>query len=202
VSRRRKIVLSVLGVVVLLFGAASLWQSGQTDQRFARILLLDPTTGETLHQQTMDGGYAVVALLRGGRIAVATMTSCVPPPKGGAITVLDATLQRVVSSRSIAPCAVELLDPALLAKRFGDAGAPVTRGMTTGGYAVDYSGGRLLEAADKSDPNGRSSSVVAYDADGRVRWKRSNLGGWLGPADVRNGRIAVPVLGEFTPGSD
>ena len=41
-SRRRKVVLSVLGVVVLLFGAASLWQSGRPEERYAHVLRARP----------------------------------------------------------------------------------------------------------------------------------------------------------------
>ena len=56
--------LSVLGVVVLLFGAATLWQSGRPEDRYAHVLLLDPKTGETLHRQILDGGYAIAAAAR------------------------------------------------------------------------------------------------------------------------------------------
>ena len=81
---------------MLLFGAATLWQSGRPEDRYAHVLLLDPKTGKTLQRQILDGGYAVPALLSGGRVAVATLDSC-PDGKGGSITVFDATLERVVT---------------------------------------------------------------------------------------------------------
>jgi hypothetical protein len=199
-SRRRKLVLSVLGVVALLFGAASLWQSGQPDDRYAHVLLLDPKTGETLHRQILDGGYAFPALLSGGRVAVATLDSC-PDGKGGSVTVFDATLEHVLQHRSLAPCAVARLDAVGLRKLVGDGAGPAPvfdeKTMTFG-----LGDGKVVYSADKGASLGLSNRLTAYDAAGRTLWTRASFGGQLGALDARGGRLAVATTGEFTPGGD
>lgn len=199
-SRRRWLLAALFAPVVLLLGAATLWQGKHSDPRYARVLLLDPRTGKTLHEQVVDGGYAVVALLKGGRVAVATLDSC-PTARGGSLLVLDATLEHVISSRSLEPCTVARIDPPGLRARFEKSGLP----------APDYNGGRdvtvllgrgkIVETYKQTNGAFWLSAMTAYDESGRVLWKRDALGR-LGVVDVRNNRIAVPVFGEFTPGSD
>jgi hypothetical protein len=199
VSRRRKIVLTVLAPVVLLFGAASLWQSGRPDNRYAHVLLLDPKTGDTLHRQIVDGGYAVAALLARGRVAVATADSC-PDGKGGSITVFDATLQHVIRKRSIPPCTVARLDAGGLRKLLAEEpGPPAEYGRT---MTVELGAGKVVESADESASLGLLNRLTAYDRAGGTVWTRADFGGHLGGVDARDGRIAVTALGEFTPGSD
>jgi hypothetical protein len=198
-SRRRRIAFSVIAAVALLIGAAALWQDGQPSSRNARVLMLDPRTGTTLHQQLMDGGYAVVALLRGGRVAVATLDSC-PDGRGGSLTVLDGTLQRVVSHRSLPPCTVARIDAAGLRADAGDNAGLPRPAEGRSGLTVAFGRGKLVEAIE---PGGQwFDSLAAYDASGRLLWKRTSFGGHPGAVDVRDGRIAISVLGEFTPGSD
>jgi hypothetical protein len=200
VSRRRWLLVALFLPVALLLGAATLWQSDQVDPRYARVLLLDPRTGKTLHAQVVDGGYAVVALLTGGRVAVATLDSC-PQGKGGSLLVLDASLEHVLSTRSMNPCTVARIDPPGLRARFEKSQLP----------APDYNGGRdltvrlgrgkIVETYDQKSGLFWFSALTAYDASGRVLWKRDSLGR-IGVVDVRDGRAVVPVFGEFTPGSD
>ena len=201
-SGRRKILVVVVGIALILFGAASLWQSNETDPRYARVLLLDPRTGETLHEQTVDGGYAVAALLTGGRVAVATMDSCLTPQKGGSVGVLDATLENVKSSRAIDPCTVARIGVADLRERFGETVDGPRPRETGSDYRVPFGRGEIVEGRDAQDSLRRSNSLTAYDADGRLLWKRASFGGWLGEVDVRANRISVPVFGTFTGGSD
>jgi hypothetical protein len=200
VSRRRKIALSVLGVVALLFGAATLWQNGRPDNRYAHLLLLDPKTGETLRRQILDGGYALPALLSGGRVAVATEESC-PDRQGGSVTVFDATLQRVLRHRSLAPCDVARLDVAGLRKLVGAAPEPAPAFDETT-MTFRLGDGKLTYSADAGVAPGRGNRLTAYDAAGRKLWTRTSFGGQLGAADVRGDRIAVVTAGQFTPGSD
>jgi hypothetical protein len=202
VSRRRKVALSLVAVVALLFGAATLWQSAEPDPRYARILVLDPRTGETVHEQVVDGGYAVVALLSGGRVAVATMDSCLAPQKGGTLTVLDATLQRVVRSDAMPPCTVARIGVAGLRMRFGEVARGPAPTETGSGYRVEFSRGAIVEGSDAQDSLRRSNSLSAYDSAGRLLWRRASFGGWLGAVDARDGRIAVPIQGSFTSGAD
>ena len=199
-SRRRKIALSVIGAIALLFGAATLWQSGRPEDRYAHVLLLDPKTGETLRRQILDGGYALPALLSGGRVAVATVDSC-PDKVGGSVTVFDATLERVLEHRALAPCAVARLDAAGLRKLAGDASeqAPTFDEKT---MTFPLGDGKLAYSADEGVAPGRSNRLTAYDAAGRRLWTRTSFGGQLGAADVRGDRIAVVATGQFTPGID
>jgi hypothetical protein len=195
-TRRRKILVLVVGVGLVLFGAASLWQSGRA-AKHAHMLLLDPQTGETLHDAVLDGGYALPALLADGRVAVATLDSC-PDGKGGSITVFDATLKHVVSRRSYPPCGVARLDPGGLRKLVGEAaGAPF-------GTTIRLGQGRLLVmSVDGNDALGRPNRrVTVYDDAGDTLWTRDAFDGRLGVMDARGGRIAVTAFGDFTPGSD
>jgi hypothetical protein len=196
---RRRIALTAVVAVALLIGAAALWQSGQPGSRNARVLLLDPHTGKTLHEQIMDGGYAVVALLKGDHVAVATLDSC-PDGRGGSLTVLDGTLQRVVSHSAMPPCTVARIDAADLRADTGDAAKLPRPAEGRSGLTVAFGRGRLVETLE---PGGQwFDSLAAYDATGRLLWKRTSFGGHPGAVDVRDGRVAVPVLGVFTPGSD
>ena len=43
--------------------------------------------------------------------------------------------------------------------------------------------------------------IAAFDAAGRVLWRRNDLGE-IGLADVRDGRLLLVVEGSFTPGAD
>ncbi len=199
-SRRRKIALSVIGAIALLFGAATLWQSGRPEDRYAHVLLLDPKTGETLRRQILDGGYALPALLSGGRVAVATVVSC-PDKLGGSVTVFDATLEHVLKHRSLAPCAVPRLDVVGLRKLAGDASGPAPA-FDEKTMTLPLGGGKLVYSADEGVAPGRSNRLTAYDAAGRKLWTRTSFGGQLGAADVRGDRIAVVATGQFTPGSD
>jgi hypothetical protein len=200
VSRRRKIALSVLGVIALLIGAATLWQNGRPENRYAHLLLLDPKTGETLRRQILDGGYAFPALLSGGRVAVATVDSC-PDKLGGSVTIFDATLEHVLRHRSLAPCAVAHLDAAGLRELVGDAPEPAPA-FDEKTMTFRLGDGKLTDSADEGVAPGRSNRLTAYDAAGRKLWTRSSFDGQLGAADVRGDRIAVVTTGQFTPGGD
>jgi hypothetical protein len=202
-SRRRKVLVTVVGVALILFGAATLWQSNDGGvPRYARVLLLDPATGKTVREWRADGGYAVVALLAGGRVAVATLDSC-PDGKGGHVTVLDRSLQRVISRRALAPCIVARIDPPGLRSRLGE-DVPALRPDYGGGsdVTVHLGGGKVVETyTTQADGSGWLTAITAFDASGRPGWKLSGLG-HLGIADARGGRLVVPVFGTFTPGSD
>lgn len=198
-SRRRKLVVTAIAAVVLLFGAATLWQSGRPEDRYAHVLLLDPKSGDTLHRQILDGGYAVPALLSGGRVAVATLDSC-PDGKGGSVTVFDATLERVLETRRLAPCAVARLSSGSLRELLGDPpGRPPV--ATSSATTQRFAGGKLVQDADGIVPLALNR-LTAYDASGRVVWRRTSFGNPIGTADARDGRVAVAEQGEFTPGLD
>lgn len=199
-TRRRWLLAALFLPVALLLGAATLWQGRHTDPRFARVLLLDPRTGKTLHEQTLDGGYAVVALLSGDRVAVATLDSC-PDGRGGSLLVLDANLEHVVSSRSIDPCTVARIDPAGLRNRFERSRVPPPDSHGGRNVTVHLGRGRIVETYEQTSGLFWLNALTAYDESGRVLWKRDTLGR-IGLVDVRNNRIALPVFGEFTPGSD
>jgi hypothetical protein len=200
VSRRLQLTIAVIGVLGFLIGAATLWQRAETDPRYARVLLLDPRTGETLHEQVLDGGYAVAALLSGGRVAVGTLDSC-PDQRGGTILVLAATLERVISSRAVNPCVVARLDTRTLRLRFeSDAGMHFIDNAPDH-YTVRLGSGRIVQTYDGVDGGNWLARMTAYDANGKQLWKRNSLGR-IGAVDVRDGRVVVPVFGEFTPGSD
>jgi hypothetical protein len=200
VSGRRKIAFSVIGAVALLIGAATLWQSGRPENRYAHVLLLDPRTGETLRRQILDGGYGFPALLAGGRVAVATADSC-PDGLGGSVTVFDATLEHVLRHRPLAPCAVARLDVAGLRKLVGDGPGPAST-FDEKTMTIRLGDGKLTYSADEGVAPGRSNRLTAYDAAGHKLWTRTSFGGQLGAADVRGDRIAVVATGEFTPGID
>ena len=197
---RRRVTLALIAVVALLIGAATLWQDAQPSSRNAYVLLLDPRSGKTLHKQLMDGGYAVAALLRGGRVAVGTMDSCLQPQQGGRITVFDATLAHVISTTAEDPCVVARLDNRLLRMRFDPADSRRNwhEGPTTVTVALPH--GKLVEY-EKPSGSHSMTRIAAFDAAGRVLWQRSDLG-VLGLADVRDGRLLITTEGAFTPGSD
>jgi hypothetical protein len=200
VRRRGWIALAVILPVALLLAAATVWQGGHSDPRFARVLLLDPRTGKTLHAQTMEGGYAVTALLDRGRVAVATLDSC-PDGKGGLIAVLDASLQRVIASRRVNPCVVARIDPAGLRARFGESVPNGTDYRDGRDVTVRLGRGKLVETYGQENGLYWLNRITAYSESGQMLWQRRDLGR-IGVADVRDGRLVVPVFGEFTPGSD
>jgi hypothetical protein len=193
-SGRRKLLVVVVGIVLILFGAATLWQGNKTDPRYARVLLLDPRTGETLQEATMNAGYAVAALLAGGRVAVGTLDSC-PDQKGGHIFVLDGSLQRVIRSRAVNPCVVAKLDRRSLRARFENDPGPRSLEDT-----VRLGSGKIVQTREQGGLRW-ITRMAAYDANGKLLWKRDSLGR-MGAVDVRDGRVVVPVFGTFTPGSD
>jgi hypothetical protein len=199
-SRRRKLLVVAVGVGLILFGAVSLWQSDRrSNSRFARVLLLDPRTGKTLHEQTMNAGYAVAALLADGRVAVGTLDSC-PDHKGGHIVVLDASLQRVIRSRAVNPCLVAKLDPRTLRARFEPDPGPLFLEDTSLRYTVRLGSGKIVQSHDQGGLY-ELTRMAAYDANGKLLWKRNSLGR-IGAVDVRGNRVLVPVYGTFTPGAD
>ena len=60
----------------------------------------------------------------------------------------------------------------------------------------------IVETVSKrSDPSGSwFTRATAYDAEGRVLWRRSAH--ILGVVDARGGEVILPVQGDFTPGTD
>jgi hypothetical protein len=135
-------------------------------------------------------------------VAVATLDSC-PGGQGGHVTVLDPTLTRVVKHEAMAPCAVARIGAEELRAHF-DEHPP--------GLAPDYDGGRdvilrlgrgtIVETYTHSaDGSSWLTAMTAIDASGHPLWQRADLGR-IGVADVRDGRVVVPVFGTFTPGSD
>jgi hypothetical protein len=197
---RRRVAFSAIAAVALLVGAAALWQDGQPSSRNAHVLLLDPRTGRTLHEQITDGGYAVVALLRGGWVAVGTMDSCLKPQQGGRIAVFDAQLAHVISTTAVDPCVVARLDNRLLRMRFEPGNSARNWRQGPGTVTVPLGRGKLVEY---QKPAGLRPliRIAAFDADGRMLWQRSDLGE-IGLADVRDGRLLLSTEGAFTPGSD
>jgi hypothetical protein len=189
--------LASLIAVLLVVGVAGLWYHSRADTH-AHILLLDPATGETLHEHAVPGGYAVVAILRGGRVAVASEGGC-PDDRGGHITVLDASLEHVLSSRSVPPCLVARLDTAQLRERFETSSVPEPSFDGTS-VSVRSGAGRIVETYEHAGGQGWLYVLTARDAAGRVAWKRTLHR--VGVVDARNGRVVAPVFGEFTGGSD
>ncbi len=165
VSRRRKILLAAFAWIALLFGAATLWQSGRPEDRYAHVLLLDPKTGKTLHGRSSTAATRVAALLSGGRVAVATLDSC-PDGKGGSLTVFDATLERVVphrAARALRRGAPRPGRAAGAARRAPPGPAPSTSN-TTSGHARRT--GKLVESADEDVALGLVNRLTPYDAAG------------------------------------
>jgi hypothetical protein len=200
-SRRRKVLVTVVGIGLILFGAATLWQGNDGGvPRYARVLLLDPATGKTLHERKLDAGYAIAALLSGGRVAVATEDSC-PDQRGGRITVFAASLTRVLSTRTVYPCTVAQFNVDSLRTRFQPDRGPLPR-YAEDAVTVRLGAGKIVETySHGSDGAVWLSAMAAFDGSGRPLWQRSDLG-HIGVVDVRDGRVLVPVLGTFTPGSD
>jgi hypothetical protein len=182
-SPRNAFLLALLLAAIALAAVGLAKGLNQSPPRYARILVLDARTGKTLHEYTAGGGYAVVALLRRGRVAVASMDDCINGG-GGSIVVLDAQLARARRISSPGGCAVARMNPSDLRDAAEPRRAPPEDGLAGG--AVDQFAG---------------SQLVARDAAGKVLWKRG-LGRALGVIDTRDGRTVVPELGRFTPGSD
>ncbi|MDP9256053.1 MAG: hypothetical protein M3Q31_05800 [Actinomycetota bacterium] len=199
-SARFALSLAVTALVVA--GVGLVWNHSRArhDDGHARILLLDPRTGTTLHEHSVPADYAIAELLAGDRVAVASENGC-PDSRGARITVLDASLQHVISERSVNPCMVARLNVGDLRKRFGQSSG--TLPDYNGGHdvTVRLGAGKIVETY--AHPNGLFwlTEMTAYDASGRVLWKRGSLGR-IGVVDVRNGRVMVPVFGEFALGSD
>jgi hypothetical protein len=183
--------------VLLAIGAAGLWNHERGTSE-ARILLLDPATGKTLREHTVPGGYAVVAILRDGRVAVASEAGC-PDDRVGRITVLDRSLEHVLSSQDAPPCLVARLDSAGLRTRFEASPGPAPVWDGTKSVTVRSGSGRIVETYDR-EANGFLHVLTARDASGRVAWTRTLH--HVGLVDARGGRLVAPVFGEFTPGSD
>ena len=197
---RRRLALTVLVAAALLIGAAALWSQARSGDD-GRVLVLDARTGAVLHERSFTGGFVVVALLRGGRVAVAHVDSC-PGDLGGAISVWDAALGRQISGRKVAPCIVARLEPRTLRERLGDTPGLGAR-VLDGGITLPFAdGGRIVESLRTPDDVARANALTRYDAAGRVLWRRVFADDTLGIADARDGRIVVPLLGGFTPGSD
>ena len=197
---RRRATLALIAAVALLIGAATLWQDAKSGSRHARILMLDPRTGATLHEHSLPGGYAIADLLARGRVAVASENGC-PDSRGGWISVFDASLQHLISQHPADPCMVARLNVGDLRKQFE--GSPGTLPDYNGGrdVTVRLGAGKIVETSTHANGGDWLSALTAYDASGRVLWRRGSLGS-IGVVDVRDGRVVVPVFGEFTLGSD
>jgi hypothetical protein len=176
-------------LLVVLLAAIALAAVGlvkglrQSRPRYARILVLDAHSGKTLHGYDARGGYAVAALLRDGRVAVAAMDDCIDGG-GGSIVVLDAALEHAKLISSPSGCAVARMNPGDVRAVVEPRRAPAEDGLA---------GGVIDQLA--------SSQLSARDAAGKTLWKRA-FGRALGVIDTRDGRTVVPELGRFAPGSD
>jgi hypothetical protein len=198
VSPRRGLLL-VAAALAVVDGLAFWLVRG--DDHNARVLLLDARTGATLREHAVDGGYAVVAFLHDGRVAVASLNSC-PDGRGGRITVLDATLGHVVSARPVAPCVVAKLGSPDLRARFESTRGPTQAYDGGRDVIVPLAAGKLVETYKETTTGGFwLHAMTAYDAAGTAIWHRS-FGQRIGVADVRGARVVVPVFGQFTEGSD
>jgi hypothetical protein len=184
---------------LLAVGAVGLWNHSRGNSE-ARILLLDPATGRTLHEHVVPGGYAVVAILSDGRVAVASEAGC-PDDRVARITLLDRSLERVLSSHDVSPCAVARMDSAQLTRRFQASPGPLPRYDGTTGVTVRMGGGEIVETYERT-PAGLYwlHVLTARDRSGRVTWRRTLH--HVGVVDARNGVLVAPLFGEFTPGSD
>jgi hypothetical protein len=206
VTRNFRLIVVVGAAILILVGGFRVLQDERpghdaADAQDAQILELDPRTGKTLHQHSVPGGYAVVALLGDGRVAVASEGGC-PDDKGGFVTLLDASLTRVVKQTRMVPCEVARVDSNGVRKRFEASIRPVP--VYNGSRDVSVRLGRLklVETYEKTaDDLYWITAITAQEPSGRVVWKRDSLG-HLGVADVRDGRVILPVFGTFTPGSD
>jgi hypothetical protein len=193
-SGRRKLLVIAVGIGLILFGAASLWQNKESDPRFARVLVLDARTGKTLHEGTLDAPSAVVTFLANGRVAVATLKHCSQRDVCARISVLDAALKRVIRTREVDPYIVQRLDARLLHMRF-EPGAwsdpPKEDGHTT---TYPLGSGTLVLSGPAEDMLGRRTNIAAYDAAGHRLWRR-HLGA-MGGADFHAGRLVLAVMGD------
>jgi hypothetical protein len=181
-SPRTALLLAALLAAIGLAAVGLVTGLRQSPPRDARILVLDARTGKTLGGYDARGGYAVTALLRDGRVAVAAMDDC--SGGGGSIVVLDAALAHAKLIASPSGCAVARMNPDDVRAVAEPRRSPPESGLAGG--AVDQ-----LESAQ----------LVARDAVGKPLWKRS-FGRPLGLIDTRDGRTVVPELGRFTPGAD
>ena len=190
-----------LSLIVVAVLAVLVWNHSKPGGHNARILLLDPRTGATLHEHSVPGGYAVAELLGGGRIAVASEDGC-PDSRGAWITLLDDSLQHVLRQRSVNPCMVARLNFGGLRKRFGQSAGTPPNYNGSHDVTVRLGAGKIVETYARAD-DGTTwlNELTAYDASGRVLWKRGLLGR-IGVTDVRDGRVVLPLYGDFTLGSD
>jgi hypothetical protein len=188
-----------LGAVVVVAGVAVLRQSGGGDGR-GRVLMLDPGTGATLHEHVLPRGYAIAEILAGGRVVVASENGC-PDSRGAWITVLDGSLQHVISQRSANPCAVARLDIGDLRMQFEHSRGALPDYDGAKDVIVRMGTGKIVETYAHSNGGTFLSALTAYDASGHELWKRGPLG-QIGVVDVREGHIILPVYGNFTLGSD
>jgi hypothetical protein len=188
--------------ILILVGAFRLWQdehpAGRGD---GRLLVLDARTGRTLHERSFSGGWIVAAVLTGGRVAVADLDSC-PDGVGGQLSVWDASLERKLSGHAAPACEVSRLDPASLRRRMGDETAGLGPDFNRGIVTIPLGQGKIVQTeSERTDPSGTwLTRATAYDAGGRVLWRRS--GRILGIADARAGQVLLPIQGDFTPGTD
>ena len=201
-SRRSKILLSLLTVVALLILGATFWDPPRTGSGEGRLLVLDARTGRTLHERSFAGGWVVASLLSGGRIAVGHVDSC-PDGEGGAISVWNGTLERRLGGGPVDPCTVARLDPGTLRKRFGESSAGLgPMFLDQIGVSAPLGDGRVVETLETQNGASWYTALTAVDADGEPLWRRSFDGEHLGVVDARDGQVIVPVSGEYTPGTD
>jgi len=202
-SLRRKILLGVVGIIGLLILAATFWDPPDVGSGDGRVLVLDPLTGKTLHDQAFSGGWVVAALLADGRIAVADADSC-PGHKGGALSIWNVALGQQLSTRALDPCIVARLDPRGLRKRLGETGIGLGPAYQKGdgGVSVPLDHGHIVEHLVQRGPESWYGGLTAYDGAGTVIWKREFPGKHLGIVDARSGAVIVPVAGNYTPGTD
>lgn len=198
-SNGRRLVLLGAFAAILLGGVAVLRQRAGGDGR-GHILMLDPRTGATLHEHVLPGGYALAEILAAGRVAVASENGC-PDHRGAWITVFDASLQRVISQRPADPCAVARLNIGDLRMQFEHERGALPDYDGAKDVIVRLGAGKIVESYSHSSIGTFLSRLTAYDRAGHKLWSRGPLGE-IGVADVRDGRVVVPVYGDFTLGSD
>jgi hypothetical protein len=199
VSSGWRLALVAAFAALLVGGVAVLRQSGRGDGR-GHILMLDPRTGATLHEHVLPGGYAIAEILARGRVAVASENGC-PDSRGAWITVFDASLQRVISQRPADPCAVAKLNIGDLRMQLEHARGTLPDYDGAKDVIVRLGAGKIVETYAHSSIGVFLSGLTAYDGAGHKLWSRGPLGE-IGVVDIREGRLVVPVFGDFTLGSD
>jgi hypothetical protein len=160
--------------------------------------MLDPRTGATLHEHVLPGGYALAEILARGRVAVASENGC-PDHRGAWITVFDASLQRVISQRPADPRAVARLNIGDLRLQFERERGALPDDDGAKDVIVRLGTGKIVESYSHSSIGTFLSRLTAYDRAGHKLWSRGPLGE-IGVAD--DGRVVVPIYGDFTLGSD